>query len=80
MPTPTFPVFNTTKCVDVALAVEDAISKRRRFVSPLFADRENFAQGVVVPMPMLPLPPMTNLSVVPSAVDDAMAKRPLAIS
>ena len=68
MPTPTFPVFNTTKCVDVALAVEDAISKRRRFVSPLFADRENFAQGVVVPMPMLPLLARKSVEVAVSVV------------
>jgi len=31
------PVFEIEKSEDVALAVEEAISKRREFVSPLFA-------------------------------------------
>src|SRR3989338_11296504 len=42
---------------------------------------ESFAYGDVVPIPTLPLPPrMTNLSCVPSAVDDAIANRPFVMS
>src|SRR3989344_9333512 len=41
---------------------------------------ESFAYGDVVPMPTFPLPVMTNRSVVPRAVDEAIAKRPLLMS
>jgi hypothetical protein len=49
------PVFDTEKSVVVALAVDDAMIKRFVFVSPRFAEMENFAHGLDVPMPTLPL-------------------------
>ena len=48
------PVLSTLNKDVVALAVEEAISNRREFVSPLFACMANFANGEVVPMPTLP--------------------------
>ena len=73
---PTFPLLSTTKSVVVAVGVDDAISKRREFVSPLFAWIANFANGVVVPTPKLPplvivnrsKPNVKNLSVSSSAL------------
>lgn len=50
-----WPVFRMVKCEDVALAVDEATSKSRKFVSPLFAWMATFANGVVVPIPTLPL-------------------------
>ena len=55
VPAPIFPVLRTTKCVDVAFAVDEAIRNTFEFVSPLFALTDNFAKGEVVPMPTLPL-------------------------
>ncbi len=52
-PTPTLPVFVITKCVVVAVWVEEAISKSLNFVSPLLACIESFANGEVEPMPIL---------------------------
>src|SRR3990167_3980472 len=44
--------------------------------NPLPATLNN-AKGLVVPMPTLPLPLMTNLSVVPRAVEEAIENLPL---
>src|SRR3989344_1908943 len=67
----------TTSPENVEVAVVDVAWKYSATTGPT---TDSFAYGDVVPMPTFPLPVMTNRSVVPRAVDEAIAKRPLLMS
>src|SRR3989344_2630272 len=71
------PPSTTSPPANVEVAVVDVAWKYSATTGPT---TDSFAYGDVVPMPTFPLPVMTNRSVVPRAVDEAIAKRPLLMS
>ena len=56
MPIPTFPKVSTINTVVVAVAPVDEATTKRGFVPPFPFPIETYAQGVVVPSPMLAVP------------------------